>query len=81
MTFYKLYVCILKLKKRHVVKFLRVNKIASVLEGLDVTSHCLAHCDKSIKSCFMRPWISSRLDESIKKNCHQQIALSNLGEN
>ena len=43
-------------------KFLRVNKIASVLEGLNVTRHCLAHCDKSIRSWFMRPWILSRLD-------------------
>ena len=40
--------------------FLRVNKIASVLEGLNVTSHCSAHYDKSIRSWFMRPWILSK---------------------
>ena len=56
-------------------KFLRVNKIAPVLEGLNVTSHCLAHCNKSIKSWFMR----LDLTQSRTKNCHQQIALSNLG--
>ena len=37
-------------------KFLRVNRIASVLEGLNVTSHCLDHCDKSIRSWFMRTY-------------------------
>ena len=61
-------------------KFLRVNIITSVLEGLNVTSHCLAHCDKSIRSWFM---IGYHLDltQSRTKNCHLQIALSNLGVN
>ena len=62
-------------------KIFRVNKIASVLEGLNVTSHCLAHCDRSIKSWFMRPSIYLDLTESRTKNCHQQIALLNLGVN
>ena len=57
------YVHILKFKKRHVVKMSQGKlKTASLSEGLNVISHCLANCDKSIKTWFMRPWISSRLD-------------------
>ena len=57
------YVCILKFKKRHVVKISQGKlKTAFLLGGLNVMSHCLAHCDNSIKTWLMRPWISSRHD-------------------
>ena len=43
-------------------RFRNENKIASVLEGLKVTSHCLAHRDSNTRSWFIRPWMSSMLD-------------------
>ena len=41
MAFYKFYMCFF---------FQILNKTASALEGLNVTCHCLAHCDKSAYS-------------------------------
>ena len=41
-------------------KFLRVNQRASISERVNVSSHCLAHCDRTIRIMVYKPWISPR---------------------
>ena len=48
--FDKFYQIVIKYQLRKSLKFLRVNRTASVFRGLDFTNHCLAQLESIMRS-------------------------------
>ena len=55
MAFYKVICVFSNLRRGMWSQFLKVSKTASALDGLNVTCHCLVHCDKSADSLNSLP--------------------------